>query len=59
MDKISLARNILRTIAEKRAGAMLPLIAGAGLVGGAHILQKGLHKAHQNNEGFKPGGGHI
>jgi hypothetical protein len=56
MDKIALAKRLLQKLAEKRAGIMLPVAAGAALAGGAHILGKGLKKSHEYKAGFQPGG---
>lgn len=56
MDKIALAKKILRALAEKRAGIKLPLLAGAAAVGGAHVLSKGVQKAREYHAGFQPGG---
>lgn len=56
MDKVALARQLLRALTEKRAGIMLPVAAGATLVGGAHILGKGMQKAKEYKAGFEPGG---
>lgn len=54
MDKVALARRLLRALGEKRAGVMLPLAAGATLVGGAHVLGKGLQKGREYKAGFNP-----
>jgi hypothetical protein len=62
MDKVALARRLLQKMAEKKqAGIMLPLAAGAALVGGAHIVGKGMNKAKEYKAGFQPGGygGHV
>jgi hypothetical protein len=56
MNKQALARKLLHKLAEKKAGIMLPLAAGAALVGGAHILGKGAKKSRENMAGFQPGG---
>lgn len=56
MDKHAFARRVLRALAEKKAGIMLPLAAGAALVGGAHVVGKGLQKSREYKAGFQPGG---
>lgn len=56
MDKIALARRLLQKLAEKRAGLMLPVMAGAALAGGAHVLGKGVQKSREYKAGFQPGG---
>lgn len=56
MDKIALARKLLHALVEKKAGAMLPIVGGAALVGGAHILTKGVQKSREYKAGFQPAG---
>lgn len=40
---------------KKQAGYGMPLMAGAALLGGAHMLSSGLNKAKQYKAGFNPG----
>lgn len=49
--KIALAQELLR----KMAGYKLPLLAGAALLGGAHVVGKGLKKGQEYKAGFTPG----
>lgn len=52
--KIAAAQALLRRLHEKQAGIMLPLAAGAALVGGAHLLGKGINKGKEYKAGFRP-----
>lgn len=52
--KIAAAQELLRRLHDKQAGIMLPLAAGAALVGGAHVLGKGIHKGREYKAGFSP-----
>lgn len=54
-NKIAMAQDLLRRLVEKQAGMMMPLVAGAALVGGAHVLHKGLQKGREYKAGFQPG----
>lgn len=54
-NKIASAHELLRRLHEKRAGILLPVAAGAALVGGAHTLRKGLEKGREYKAGFQPG----
>ncbi len=53
--KIAAAQELLRQLHLKQAGLKLPLAAGAALVGGAHVLNKGIHKGRDYKAGFEPG----
>jgi hypothetical protein len=53
--KIASAQELLRKLQEKQAGIPLPVVAGAALLGGAHIMKKGLEKGHEYKAGFQPG----
>ena len=53
--KIASAQQLLRSLAEKSAGVMLPLAVGATAVGGYHTIRKGLQKGREYKQGFEPG----
>lgn len=55
MLKQASAHELLRKLYEKRAGMLLPLATGAALVGGAHVVRKGLEKGREYKAGFQPG----
>lgn len=52
--KIAIAQQLLRNLHLKQAGLMLPIAAGAALVGGAHTITKGLKKGREYKAGFQP-----
>lgn len=54
--KMAEAQTLLRKLHEKQAGLMLPLVAGAAVVGGAHTVGQGLKKGHEYKQGFQPPG---
>lgn len=54
-NKIASAQYLLRRLQEKQAGLATPILAGAALVGGAHMLHKGLEKGREYKAGFQPG----
>jgi hypothetical protein len=54
-NKIASAQQILRQLHEKQAGYKLPLLAGAALIGGAHVLNKSVQKGQEYKAGFQPG----
>ena len=57
--KLAFAQNVLRCLAEKRAGIILPIAAGMGIMGTAHLANKSVEKAKHINGGFYPqSGGH-
>lgn len=56
--KLAYSQRVLRALAggtEKQAGIMLPLAIGAGVIGGAALLKKGLNKGKEFKAGFQPG----
>lgn len=53
--KVSRAQALLRHLREKQAGVMLPLAAGAAIVGSTHAIHKGFQKGREYEAGFQPG----
>ncbi len=56
LSKLAYAQKVLRSLAgEKRAGLMLPVVVGTGLVAGVHGTKKTMSHARQYRAGFQPG----
>ncbi len=64
MLKVALAQALLRKMHEKQAGigTKAAIGLGAGALGTAYVVGKGMNKAHEYKAGFQPGvnphGGH-
>lgn len=59
--RIVTAQKILRSLHEKQAGIMLPVVAGAGLMAAAQGTRKAMDKSKEYHAGFNPNfvpGGH-
>jgi hypothetical protein len=52
--KLAFSQAVLRAMA-KEAGIPLPMVAGAGLAAGAHVVSNGLKKGKEYKAGFAPG----
>jgi hypothetical protein len=53
--KLAYAQRVLRMLAEKNAGIKTPLLIGAGLAAGYHVLKKGLQKGRELRAMSLPG----
>lgn len=58
MLKVAFAQALLRKAVEKQAGLGTTVAVGAGALGAAHVVGKGMNKAQEYKAGFQPGGGH-
>jgi hypothetical protein len=56
LSKLAYSQKVLRALAsEKRAGLVLPIVAGTGIVAGVHGAKKTVGHTRRYHSGFQPG----